>query len=171
MCLNRPWSVPLTQTPVARPAPIACVHRHTTLSRVYLAASGERNPWPARAQLRLPSAGMGTTLFAGIPVRDHDAAAAWYERFLGRPASFRAHETESVWELTGQAWVYVVQRPEHAGHGLVTVLVDDLAARVAEVAGRGIEPAAREEYGGGARKAVYRDPDGNEFGLAEAPPG
>lgn len=33
------------------------------------------------------------------------------------------------------------------------------------------EPAARETYSNGVRKAVFRDPDGNEVGVGGAPEG
>ena len=34
-----------------------------------------------------------------------------------------------------------------------------------DIALRGIEPAKRETYSNGLRKATYRDPDGNEIGY------
>ena len=40
---------------------------------------------------------------------------------------------------------------------------------VNEIAARGIEPAKRETYGNGVRKATYRDADGNEIGFGGAP--
>jgi hypothetical protein len=49
------------------------------------------------------------------------------------------------------------------------LFVDDLGARVAGIAGRGIEPALDETYGNGVRKVTYRDPDGNEIGFGGAP--
>jgi hypothetical protein len=42
---------------------------------------------------------MTIDLFAGLPVHDYTAAAAWYERFLGAPPSFLPNDTEAVWEL------------------------------------------------------------------------
>jgi hypothetical protein len=50
-----------------------------------------------------------------------------------------------------------------------TILVDDLDATVAEIAVRGIDPAERETYSNGVRKATYRDRDGNEIGFAGMP--
>ncbi len=47
--------------------------------------------------------------------------------------------------------------------------MDDLEAMVEEIAARGIEPAKRETYRNGVRKATYRDPDGNEIGFGGAP--
>ena len=47
--------------------------------------------------------------------------------------------------------------------------MDDLEAVVDAIATRGIEPAKRETYGNGVRKATYRDCDGNEIGFGGAP--
>jgi len=108
-------------------------------------------------------------LFAGIPVSDYATALTWYERLLGSPPAFLAHETEAVWEVAEHRFVYVDQEPAHAGHARVTLFVDDFDARVGAIAERGIEPALRETYGNGVRKATYRDPDGNEIGLGGHP--
>jgi hypothetical protein len=51
----------------------------------------------------------------------------------------------------------------------VTILVDDLDAVVAEIAARGLQPHERLTYSNGVRKALYRDPDGNEIGFGGAP--
>jgi predicted enzyme related to lactoylglutathione lyase len=65
--------------------------------------------------------------------------------------------------------VFIVQRPEHAGHAMHTLFVDDFDALTAQIADRGLEPAKRETYSNGVRKAIYRDPDGNEIGFGGAP--
>ncbi len=112
---------------------------------------------------------MQVDLFAGIPVRDYEEALAWYERLLGSEPSFVAHATEAVWELAEHRFLFIVERPEHAGHAMHTIFVGDLDAMVAEIAARGIQPAQRETYSNGVRKATYRDTDGNEVGLGGAP--
>jgi predicted enzyme related to lactoylglutathione lyase len=112
---------------------------------------------------------MKLDLFAGIPVRDYDGALDWYERLLGSKPSFVPHATEAVWELAEHRYVFIEQRPEHAGHAMHTFFVEDFDALVAEIAARGIEPADRETYSNGVRKATFRDPDGNEIGLGGAP--
>ena len=112
---------------------------------------------------------MAVYLFAGMPVSDYPAALAWYERLLGAPPSFFPHDTEAVWELAEGRSVYIVKRPEHAGHAMHTVIVDDLDALVAEIAQRGLEPAKRETYSNGVRKTTYVDPDGNEIGFGGVP--
>ena len=108
-------------------------------------------------------------LFAGIPVADYAAALGWYERLLGSPPTFFPHDTEAVWQLAEHRYVYIVQRPEHAGHAMHTIIVDDLDALVAQIADRGLDPVERETYSNGVRKITYRDPDGNEIGLGGAP--
>ncbi|MEU4409793.1 VOC family protein [Streptosporangium sp. NPDC023963] len=112
---------------------------------------------------------MALDLYAGIPVTDYTVALKWYERLLGSPPTFVASETEAVWELAEHRSVFIEQLPEHAGHAMHTVFVDDLDALVAQVAERGLDPAKRETYSNGVRKVTYRDPDGNEIGFGGAP--
>ena len=107
-------------------------------------------------------------LFAGIRVRDLAAARPWYERLLGQP-SFFPNATEVVWTLADDRSVYLEQDRRRAGGALITVLVDDLDACVAEIGARGLEPAERETYANGVRKATYRDDDGNEVGFGDVP--
>jgi len=108
-------------------------------------------------------------LFAGIPVADYAAALSWYKRLLGSEPSFFPNDIEAVWELAEHRYVYIVLRPEHAGHAVHLSFVDDLDALVAQIADRGLDPAERETYSNGVRKITYRDPDGNEIGFGGAP--
>jgi hypothetical protein len=104
-------------------------------------------------------------LFAGVRVSDYGAAKAWYERLLGAEPSFVPHATEAVWELAEDRFLYILEDAEGAGRALHTVFVDDLDARVADIASRGLEPDERVTYPGKARKAIYRDADGNEVSF------
>ena len=88
---------------------------------------------------------------------------------LGEPAFF-PHDTEAVWTLGDDRSIYIVEEPDHAGHSVVTILLDDLDARVAAVAARGLEPDDVETYPNEVRKIIYRDPDGNEVGFGGASP-
>ena len=108
-------------------------------------------------------------LFAGISVTDYAAALKWYERLLGSPPAFLPNDIEAVWELAEHRYLYIEQRPEHAGHGKHTIFVADLDAVVAQIAARGLHPAQQETYANGVRKITYRDPDGNEIGFGGAP--
>ena len=108
-------------------------------------------------------------LFAGIPVADLAVARDWYSRLLGSEPSFFPNDSEIVWTLEEQRHVHVLLDAERAGGGLVTLFVEDLEARVAQIAGRGIEPATDETYSNGVRKVTYRDADGNEVGFGGGP--
>jgi hypothetical protein len=99
-------------------------------------------------------------LFAGISVRDLPQALAWYEQLLGSAPAFFPNEDEAVWEVAEHRYVYVERRPQHAGHALTTLFVDDLDERVAAISRRGLN---------GVRKVTYRDADGNEFGFGGGP--
>ncbi len=110
-------------------------------------------------------------LFAGICVSNYEAARRWYERLFGSEPSFVAHETECVWELGEHRFVFIEEDPGRAGHAVITIFVDDLDALVEGIASRGVEPAQRETYSNGVRKATYRDPDGNEIGYGGSPAG
>jgi hypothetical protein len=107
-------------------------------------------------------------LFAGLRVRDFQAARPWYEQLLGEPTFF-PHDTEAVWTLADDRSVYVVEHAEGAGNSVVTLFVDDLDAHVDAIAARGLEPDERETYSNGVRKANYRDPDGNEVAFGGPP--
>ena len=108
---------------------------------------------------------MSLHLFAGLRVRDFQAARQWYERLFGEP-SFFPHDTEAVWTLAEDRSVYIVEHADGAGNSVVTLFVDDLDSHVAAVAARGLEPDERVTYSNGVRKALYHDPDGNEWGSA-----
>src|SRR5215217_4273136 len=112
-----------------------------------------------------------TDLFAGICVSDYAAARHWYERLFGSEPSFVAHQTEAVWELGEHRFVFVVEDPGRAGRAVITIFVDDLDTLMEGIASRGVEPAQRETYSNGVRKATYRDPDGNEIGYGGSPAG
>jgi catechol 2,3-dioxygenase-like lactoylglutathione lyase family enzyme len=111
---------------------------------------------------------MSLHLFAGLRVRDFQASRPWYERLLGEPTFF-PHATEAVWTLADDRSVYIVEQADGAGNSVVTIVVDDLDARVAAIAAGGLEPDERLTYSNGVRKALYRDPDGNEVAFGGAP--
>src|SRR3954452_14875185 len=97
-----------------------------------------------------------SVLFGGIPVRDFEAAAQWYERLLERPPDMRPHDHEACWKLTDEAWIYVVRDAERAGNALITIIVDELPP---------IEGARGEE--GGLPTVVAVDPDGNRIKFGQ----
>jgi catechol 2,3-dioxygenase-like lactoylglutathione lyase family enzyme len=108
-----------------------------------------------------------THLFAGCAVSDAETARPFYERLFGRKPDLIPHAHEACWDLGGGMWMYFVVDAARAGGGVLTLLVDDLDALVAEWAERGIVPAEVRDEGPNARKAVVLDPDGNELGFGQ----
>ena len=108
-------------------------------------------------------------LFAGIQVVDRAAALEWYDRLLGSPPAFFPNDMEAVWELAEHRYIYIVQRPEHAGHAVHLLFVDDFDAIIEQITVRGVDPNRQETLSNGVRKTTYRDPDGNELGFGGAP--
>jgi hypothetical protein len=110
-----------------------------------------------------------THLFARMPVRDLGAAIGWYERLTGRVPDLIPNEREAAWRITDTAWIYVELDAEHAGAGLVTLLVEDLDGSSARVHERGIRAGPVQEIGQDVRQAVLTDPDGNRVKLGQPP--
>ena len=109
-----------------------------------------------------------TYAFTGLPVADLVSALAWYERLAGRPPDLIPNESEAAWQLTDTAWLYVVRDAERAGKALLTVLVDDLDDRLAELAERGVRIGAIDTVPGRFRRVVITDPEGNTITFAQA---
>jgi catechol 2,3-dioxygenase-like lactoylglutathione lyase family enzyme len=109
-----------------------------------------------------------TEVFAGVRVRDREAAIEFYERLLGAPPTMLPNEDEAAWQLTDSGWLYVVCDAGKAGSGLVTLLVDDLDEQLAALAQRGVETGPVEEKAGGAVRSIWVvDPDGNRIQLGQ----
>ena len=106
-------------------------------------------------------------LFAGVAVADYDSALVPCERFFGRSPDIIVTENEAMWQVADTGWIYVVGDTNRAGKALLTLMVDDLEAQVAELGERGLETSAIDTMPGLYRKAVITDPDGNMISLGE----
>ena len=112
---------------------------------------------------------MDIDLFAGIAVSDLPRAISWFDRVFGDVETFEPNDTEHVWTIAAHRHVYVELKPEQAGHAMVTLFVDDFDGFIDGVAARGLHPESQETYDNGVRKAIFRDPDGNEIGVGGPP--
>ena len=106
-------------------------------------------------------------LYAAVPVSVLAVAVEWYSRLFGRPPDVVVHEDEVMWRATESAWLYVVVDGARAGHGVVTLAVDDLDASLSQLAARGLEGAPVAAVGTAGRRSVQTDPDGNTVALVE----
>lgn len=109
-----------------------------------------------------------THTFAGLPVADYGVGYEWYRRLLGRAADMFPHDTEAVWRLTPTSAVYVVQDPERAGNGLLTVAVENLDEHERRLREAGIA-FAELSAGGAPRRLAVRDQDGNVLTFFQDP--
>lgn len=108
-------------------------------------------------------------LFAGISITDRPTSIDWFDRLLGSVETFEPNDTEWVWTVNDHGHLYVEVDPGHAGSSKVTLFVDEFDAFLAAAAGRDVQPESIETYDNGVRKAIFRDPDGNEVGVGGAP--
>jgi catechol 2,3-dioxygenase-like lactoylglutathione lyase family enzyme len=108
-----------------------------------------------------------TEVFAGIAVRDRDAAIEFIERLLGAPPTMLPNDDEAAWQLTGGGWLYVLRDADRAGRAVVTLLVDDLDERLAAAADAGIELGPVETVVGSVRTTWITDPDGNRIQIGQ----
>src|SRR3954467_14083804 len=100
-------------------------------------------------------------LFACVPVADLKAARVWYERVFGRAPDIVPNESEVMWHVAGNGWLYVIEDAARAGSTVVTISVSDLDRFVGDLADRGVTVGRIEAVGDAARKAVAVDDDGN----------
>jgi catechol 2,3-dioxygenase-like lactoylglutathione lyase family enzyme len=107
------------------------------------------------------------TAFTGVPVSDLATGTDFFERVFGGPPDVLVNENEVMWRVAETAWLYIVVDTARAGNALAALLVADLDAAVAELAGRGLRPAKLEDFG--PRKATFLDPDGNTIAVIEVP--
>jgi catechol 2,3-dioxygenase-like lactoylglutathione lyase family enzyme len=108
-----------------------------------------------------------TNVFAGIAVRDRDAAIEFYERLLGAPPTMLPNDDEAAWQLTGGGWLYVLRDIDRAGGAVVTLLVDDFDERIAKAAAAGIELGPIQTVAGSVRTTWITDPDGNRVQIGQ----
>jgi len=103
-----------------------------------------------------------------VPTAGFEAAAEWYERFLGRPADRRPMDGCWEWQLADGGGIQLFRDAEHAGGTQVTLAVEDVDGLAAGLAARGVpveEPA--DVPSGQFRLTTVTDPDGNSFVLAQ----
>lgn len=104
-------------------------------------------------------------LLAVVPVTDIDVAGAWYEHLFARAPDNHPMDSLVEWRVTGTGWVQVFRDPERAGHGLLNLAVDDLAAARDGLIERGLAPTPIQTASKGVQLSSVIDPDGNAITL------
>ncbi|MEP7001276.1 MAG: VOC family protein [bacterium] len=113
--------------------------------------------------------------FVSIPVRDQDAALAFYTERLGfRVLTDQPFDDKQRWIELGigrsETKVVLFTPDAHKAmigtHSNVTFIADDVETTYAELVERGVEfdqPPEKADWG---TAAIFRDPDGNRFVLS-----
>ena len=110
-----------------------------------------------------------TRVLAGVVVADFDTARPWYERLLGSPARIPMEgEPVAEWDLA-VGGLQVIGGTTRGGASMVTFVVADLEAQVADLAGRGFDLSAISGTPGAIRIATIKDPEGTLITFAENP--
>ena len=103
-----------------------------------------------------------THLLAVVPVAEFDAAHAWYERLLGRPADNAPMAGLLVeWRVTDNGWLQLTHDETRAGTGLLNFAVDDLPEHLEQLRGRGFEAGEIVQANKGVQLSTIVDPEGN----------
>jgi len=86
---------------------------------------------------------------------------------MGRPADVIPMDGLIQWKITERGGLQLVRDANHAGNTQMTVIVDDLTSRMADLSSRGLTDGAITT-GEVARFAAVTDPEGNTIVFAEA---
>jgi predicted enzyme related to lactoylglutathione lyase len=107
-------------------------------------------------------------VLAGVAVADVEAAVPWYERLFGRPADALPMAGLAEWHVPSGGVVQVVASADRAGRSLLTLDLADLAATIAAVRERGLEPGDLDDTTSDkVLIAAISDPEGNAITLVE----
>ncbi|MEN0060570.1 MAG: antibiotic biosynthesis monooxygenase [Myxococcota bacterium] len=103
-------------------------------------------------------------ILAWLATSDLAHSEAFYTRFFGRPPDTRPMHglVEWMYETSGGMQLFV--SPEDAGHGCVTLLVQDVEHERARLQAAGLAPSAIQD-GMANRFVQLHDPDGNRVVL------
>ena len=104
---------------------------------------------------------------ASVAVKNLEAAVAWYEQLLGRPADSMPMPEVAEWKFRRGGWLQVYQLPERAGSGSFTLAVSSIEEIVAQIEKLGIDCSQRKS-GEKVKTLMITDLDGNHIAFAEA---
>ena len=104
-------------------------------------------------------------VMAALAVSDIAAASAWYTKLLGRGPTEAPMPGLLEWEFPGGGWLQLFEKPDRAGSGAVTIIEDDLEARIASLQTAHVR-IDRESESETTALAVVEDVDGNRITFA-----
>jgi predicted enzyme related to lactoylglutathione lyase len=103
-----------------------------------------------------------------LHVADFHAVVDWYSGLFGREPDRRPMDGDVEWQLTESGGLQVFRNPDSPARTTVILGVDDLAAELATLKGRGIAAEPFDAGGGRYRLAQLVDPAGNVIILSQS---
>jgi len=103
---------------------------------------------------------------ASVPVKDLQAAVAWYEQVLERPADSRPMPEVAEWKFPRGGWLQVYQLAERAGCGSFTLAVTDIDEIIARAQKLGID-TSHKSSSPKIKTVMITDLDGNHIAFAQ----
>ena len=107
-----------------------------------------------------------TNALAEVAVKNLEPAVAWYTKLLGRGPTTRPRATLAEWDFPKGGWPQVFADASRAGKSSVTLVENDLAARLTLLEKAGV-PAFDTTASPFVKTAIVNDPDGNQIVFAE----
>ena len=107
-------------------------------------------------------------LYTALLVSDLALAEDWYSKLFARKPDFRPMDTLIQWELGATGGLQLTSDEKLAGHGAMSVVVDDVEAERRRLDGLGIS-VGDSTQGTYSTLAQVTDPDGNLIVLVTPP--
>ena len=104
-------------------------------------------------------------VYANLSCRDLSASTRWFAVLFGRDHDTAPMDGLHEWDC-GSGGLQLYEKPEHAGAGALTLIVDDIEAERARLDAAGLVVADLEEADYTTIMRL-RDPDGNLVVLAQ----
>lgn len=109
-------------------------------------------------------------IYASAIVSNFDAALAWYEKLMGRPADDQPIPGMAQWRKMGGAGLQIWKDDERAGKGIMTIVVPVLEVEGERLSRLGLQLINRVQGDFGGVAQIF-DAEGNRINLVEPPKG
>lgn len=96
-----------------------------------------------------------------------DDACAWYSRIIGRDPDLLPVDGVAEWQMTGTAWLQLVDDETRAGRSAVRLGVPDLTETIGALADYGVEVGQPQVIADMVAVLDIADLDGNEVSFVQ----
>ena len=108
-----------------------------------------------------------TNALAGVAVSDLFKSIPWYSRLLDREPDAQPMAEVAEWKFEKGGWIQIFKDKDRAGSSSVTLVVDNLDERLADLKEKRISilHVADSKL---VKTAIIADPDGNQIVFAQS---